>query len=1618
MSFFGFKNDDHVDVFCMNNNNNNNNQEDDLAMFELGGGGGGGGNNVGVEVVDNNFGRIDSNKNKNNNKDKNNNKNKNHDNIVITAEDDLAMFELAGDNMCKKKEKETTKSSSSSYYDGLFVGGGSLLEPINIDDDDDDNKKFAAGRKKLTPRRRPVPVPVINIDDDDDVATMANVKIVNRKRNRLTTLQGGNKKVKTGKYSIVKEKPNCFDVKRTTNNNNNKKGNGNGNDIGGQKQNNGNDTSSRNLVTIPRKEKKKDNKPNDDLKDAVKGQGGNNDVSSSNDNINNIEKKGKRNRRKENKEKKQRDKLKKMKEGNNSSTNTNHPTNQDVLVSQDADRMTNKDRPMSNGKTISPKSVLCHYYEKKPDNVQVTANNYITWYRYTKNGKTWDKISKNSKKPKRQFTSIFVCPITKEAFLAGPWDGGGKGSSKQRCRPGRICWYSCNILAEHAAAARAWDCLLLREGGNLRDFRLGGLEPYWPMQQPLWRYIEVPSSVQQRLPHEYQRFVHSEEKCTTKKTDLRNNEDPGSVRIESSTSHNATNSAGNILNVSNSNAIIIDTKKKIIDRTRLPNDIADPTSDCDDDADADDVIVLSINEASHENVRRQTEDLKSNLIRTKQAATAQIIAQQISIDELAQPKKKSFQQKERLPTIINQKNDGTTTTISSTNANTIQNKLNSIDRGRDQFFQQQQQQQQNDEFDRCQRQLWECVPEKIQTTTENILSKEKGNKVVGKLPVEMSLSVIEACTEKEKSQIHRINKDIICSDEKTIKMEGGATSCVQESFKNENSDDDVPLIMLRTKKGKRKREKKPQVIKIKEEADSKEDAPLIAPKKRSETTTHNSQPQVIKIKEEADSKEDAPLIALKKKSETTTHNSQPQVIKIKEEAESEEDIPIIALKKKSETTTHNSQPQVIKIKQEADSKEDVSLVALKKKSETTTYNSLPPAYANNPQSIQIISTSQKQSSNSSTNGIASDPIEEDTITRINFQNRSQKLNGTENQLYERQDTDKTKDINKSNDTVDTVTLFAIKDAHMKASVEKESCSLGVRRNEAKISSFLEHVYGYLPNTHKNHQIEKIDADAVECLKPKEEDENTLDAGFFSTGKETKEATETNMRTNLTKKVVLDPKTDYNPAASKSVEPIANAEYPTSPEKSLPTKPRFKPQKNKRTNEKVSIDLMDEGRLPKNDHPDKFDSVETKATTTAIPHNLNPVQLRILLAASSSNNRKKKRRTSDKKQKATTKNTTTNTTTTASTMTTTTMTNITEAVKLKVDPSLKRKGNDDEFAVATVTAAKRRVAARSSSSNGCRDDGDVVLVASKSVEPIEIAEDPTSPEKQLPTLEEGGYSKARNSDSHGPKTDCNLAASKSVEPIEIAEDPTPSEKSLPTKPRFKPQKNKRTKKVEKVSIDLKQNECTKDSSRAPHSHNCLSPTDEGRLPKNDHPNKFGSVLNKKGVEPEKLPTNLNSTKYSPPPPPERRFVFHPSNGKSKPEPRRSSKPVHVDVFNGMALKDALIEQERLLRSAAARVRTKAAFRVTTEYMINPIRSKTFTVLVRDIHLQYSDHWEYTNYYSRLGLPSNANVSVVKAAYRRLCLVYHPDRNIGKADTKRKFQAVTEAYHSLMNAQSQR
>jgi hypothetical protein len=155
--------------------------------------------------------------------------------------------------------------------------------------------------------------------------------------------------------------------------------------------------------------------------------------------------------------------------------------------------------------------------------------------------------------------------------------------------------------------------------------------------------------------------------------------------------------------------------------------------------------------------------------------------------------------------------------------------------------------------------------------------------------------------------------------------------------------------------------------------------------------------------------------------------------------------------------------------------------------------------------------------------------------------------------------------------------------------------------------------------------------------------------------------------------------------------------------------------------------------------------------------------------------------------------------------------------------------------------------------------------------------------------------------------------------------------------------------------------------------------------------------------------------------ETRFVFHASDSKpaaisankskSRPptDPAAGGNSKLPGWFLFESQQDAEAEQERLLRASAARVRTQAKARVIS----TSSHGTTFSKPVVDVHRHFPDHWQYVDLHARLGLPRNATDAMIKTHYRRLALVYHPDRNIASnTDTKSKFQAVTESYHLLM------
>jgi len=56
-------------------------------------------------------------------------------------------------------------------------------------------------------------------------------------------------------------------------------------------------------------------------------------------------------------------------------------------------------------------------------------------------------------------------------------------------------------------------------------------------------------------------------------------------------------------------------------------------------------------------------------------------------------------------------------------------------------------------------------------------------------------------------------------------------------------------------------------------------------------------------------------------------------------------------------------------------------------------------------------------------------------------------------------------------------------------------------------------------------------------------------------------------------------------------------------------------------------------------------------------------------------------------------------------------------------------------------------------------------------------------------------------------------------------------------------------------------------------------------------------------------------------------------------------------------------------------------------------------------------DYKDYYKILGVPRNAQADVIRRAYRKLALQYHPDKNPGDKQAEERFKEMNEAYQVL-------
>src|SRR5579863_9648500 len=67
--------------------------------------------------------------------------------------------------------------------------------------------------------------------------------------------------------------------------------------------------------------------------------------------------------------------------------------------------------------------------------------------------------------------------------------------------------------------------------------------------------------------------------------------------------------------------------------------------------------------------------------------------------------------------------------------------------------------------------------------------------------------------------------------------------------------------------------------------------------------------------------------------------------------------------------------------------------------------------------------------------------------------------------------------------------------------------------------------------------------------------------------------------------------------------------------------------------------------------------------------------------------------------------------------------------------------------------------------------------------------------------------------------------------------------------------------------------------------------------------------------------------------------------------------------------------------------------------------------RGSETEYEEAFKDKNYYEILGVLKDARPEYVKAAYRRLALQYHPDRNPGDKVAEAKFKKIALAYEIL-------
>lgn len=101
-----------------------------------------------------------------------------------------------------------------------------------------------------------------------------------------------------------------------------------------------------------------------------------------------------------------------------------------------------------------------------------------------------------------------------------------------------------------------------------------------------------------------------------------------------------------------------------------------------------------------------------------------------------------------------------------------------------------------------------------------------------------------------------------------------------------------------------------------------------------------------------------------------------------------------------------------------------------------------------------------------------------------------------------------------------------------------------------------------------------------------------------------------------------------------------------------------------------------------------------------------------------------------------------------------------------------------------------------------------------------------------------------------------------------------------------------------------------------------------------------------------------------------------------------------------------EQERLFRESAARVKAQE---IAQQRFLQSMEGIHFFSKPADVTSLPPNHWKWSDPYSRLGVPKQCSVEIARKNYKKLCLIYHPDK--AKKDSSLQFQAIKEAWETI-------